>query len=612
MYDDGDRSKMDEKEKPALSHTVSLPSPSTARDGIASIANKAESPAKSVGNKQDAVTALPPGPPPMVGRGAPKAGQFRSKSVRTKPTSNKVWSFGDMAKAVGCGVTAFGSNVASTSRAVGSGVYHGSVAVGTNVVEGTKVAGRMTKDVTMAAGKGVVHAGDVVGTAVVDTGKQMTNATVNAVQDTTKFIESELGTAVGVGGPGAGSNSVPHVVTPGEDIVKIANMYNVPVKNIIMANKLNSRYLSKGREICIPRTASTSSSSAEGLDLLLTHPMETLNINCSLLDEDNKTRDVSVTFETEHVYLTSSDCVWRIEVELLDSISIERAHMDDEKVPALLPASEAIGAAAHSPHEVFDPEEEHANVLVTLKYTGDEGQDQETKLRVSSNVMFQIASHVDLWYPEKLDPDSSAMLSDPTHEEVTGKNRRRTSSSGFRSDILDKKAVNAMHLALPSNIKSAKWNLIYSTALDGYSLQYFYRKVTAAEAAGEQLPPVFLVIEDSDGDVFGAFLTTTPRITEEFAGTGESWLFNLEGRDQPDQQKTATKYEWSKANDYFFQGKANCLVMGASDGKFGVYVDGNLHHGRIDECETFVGWPKAVKDFTVKNFECFSFYEDNN
>lgn len=67
-----------------------------------------------------------------------------------------------MAKAVGCGVTAFGSGVVSGSKAVGSGVIQGSVAVGTNVVEGTKVAGRMTKDVTMAAGKGVVQAGELV------------------------------------------------------------------------------------------------------------------------------------------------------------------------------------------------------------------------------------------------------------------------------------------------------------------------------------------------------------------------------------------------------------------------------------------------------------------
>lgn len=66
-----------------------------------------------------------------------------------------------MAKAVGCGVTAFGSNVVNSGMelgsAVGSGVYHGSVAVGTNVVEGTKAAGRVTKDVTLAAGKGVVQ-----------------------------------------------------------------------------------------------------------------------------------------------------------------------------------------------------------------------------------------------------------------------------------------------------------------------------------------------------------------------------------------------------------------------------------------------------------------------
>lgn len=47
-----------------------------------------------------------------------------------------------MAKAVGSGMTALGSNVVSGSMAMGSEVIHGTVVVGANVVEGTKAAGR--------------------------------------------------------------------------------------------------------------------------------------------------------------------------------------------------------------------------------------------------------------------------------------------------------------------------------------------------------------------------------------------------------------------------------------------------------------------------------------
>ena len=192
----------DNSEKPVLSHTVSLPSPTSAADG--------------------GIAGVLGGGSAAGGTARTKAGGAqRSKSVRQAGTSskNKVWSFGDMAKAVGCGVTAFGSNVVNTGvnvgTAVGTGVYHGTVAVGTNVVEGTKVAGRVTKDVTMAAGKGVVQAGEMVGTAAVNTGKVVTSASVSAVKETTEWVieQTEL------------ESQVVHVVLPGEDLSEISKNY---------------------------------------------------------------------------------------------------------------------------------------------------------------------------------------------------------------------------------------------------------------------------------------------------------------------------------------------------------------------------------------------------
>ena len=212
-----------------------------------------------------------------------------------------------------------------------------------------------------------------------------------------------------------------------------------------------------------------------------------------------------------------------------------------------------------------------------------------TKLRVSSNVMFQILSHVDLWYPEILNPVCLPLLTDPLVD-VDKSDLRR-------SFILEKKAVKELHLTLPSNVQSSKWNRIYSTDLDGYSLQNFYRKVASSAS-----DPVLLIIENFDGDIFGAFLTCAPCLTEEFVGTGESWLFLLDQK-----EKRILKYEWSGENEYFFQGKPNCLVVGACDGKFGIYIDGNIHHGRVDQCATFRNWPWQIKDFGVKFFECFNF-----
>jgi len=57
------------------------------------------------------------------------------------------------------------------------------------------------------------------------------------------------------------------------------------------------------------------------------------------------------------------------------------------------------------------------------------------------------------------------------------------------------------------------------------------------------------------------------------------------------------------------------MIVGASDGRFGLYVDGNLDRGRVDACDTYADWPPedeegaefGPRDFRVKCLEAFSF-----
>ncbi len=66
-------------------------------------------------------------------------------------------------------------------------------------------------------------------------------------------------------------------------------------------------------------------------------------------------------------------------------------------------------------------------------------------------------------------------------------------------------------------------------------------------------------------------------------------------------------HKWSGENDYFFKGTPNSVMIGAGDGKFGIFLDGNLHRGRLDRCSTYVQWPQYVKDFKVNCLECYNF-----
>ena len=101
---------------------------------------------------------------PAGGAGGPPGGPQGAGSSR--------WSFGGLAKSVGCGVTAFGSGVVQGTKAVGTGVVQGTKAVGTGVYEGTKVVGTGVVEGTKAVGTGAkaVGSGVIEGTKAVGTG----------------------------------------------------------------------------------------------------------------------------------------------------------------------------------------------------------------------------------------------------------------------------------------------------------------------------------------------------------------------------------------------------------------------------------------------------------
>ena len=112
---------------------------------------------------------------PQNSDGEEPKGIFKQASLRHKRAGGNEtggWSFGNMAKAVGTGVTAFGSGVVQGTKAVGTGVVQGTKVVGTGVVQGTKVVGTGVVQgsmaagrATVAAGKGVVATGEMIGSA---------------------------------------------------------------------------------------------------------------------------------------------------------------------------------------------------------------------------------------------------------------------------------------------------------------------------------------------------------------------------------------------------------------------------------------------------------------
>ncbi|KAI9556880.1 hypothetical protein GHT06_016672 [Daphnia sinensis] len=147
---------------------------------------------------------------------------------------------------------------------------------------------------------------------------------------------------------------------------------------------------------------------------------------------------------------------------------------------------------------------------------------------------------------------------------------------------------------LPARVEGYPWTLVFSTSQNGFSLNSLYRKMIGIDS------PILLVIEDTQGNVFGAITSCEIRVSESFYGTGESLLFAINPKMQI--------YPWSGDNSYFIQGNNESLAIGAGDGRFGLWLDGDLNQGRSQTCKTFGNDPLSPdEDFWVKTLECWAF-----
>ncbi|XKL62053.1 hypothetical protein PGB90_001886 [Kerria lacca] len=147
---------------------------------------------------------------------------------------------------------------------------------------------------------------------------------------------------------------------------------------------------------------------------------------------------------------------------------------------------------------------------------------------------------------------------------------------------------------LPARAEGYAWSLVFSTSQHGFSLNSMYRKMNRIDS------PILVVIQDTESNVFGTLTSCTLRVSDHFYGNGESLLFTF----TPEFQV----YNWTGENLYFIKGNNESLSIGAGDGKFGIWLDGDLYQGRTEACNTYGNEPLVPQqDFVVKTLECWAF-----
>ncbi|NXC00681.1 TLDC2 protein, partial [Orthonyx spaldingii] len=126
---------------------------------------------------------------------------------------------------------------------------------------------------------------------------------------------------------------------------------------------------------------------------------------------------------------------------------------------------------------------------------------------------------------------------------------------------------------LPPRLTQQPWQLLYSTGRDGFSLRTLYRSGARPDS------PALLLIRDTGAQAFGAFSASAIRSSSGFYGTGETFLFSF--------CPGLKVFRWTGRNDFFLKGDVNLLMVGGGSGRFGLWLDGDLHHGGSQPCETF-------------------------
>ncbi|XP_078789998.1 oxidation resistance protein 1a isoform X11 [Oryzias latipes] len=162
------------------------------------------------------------------------------------------------------------------------------------------------------------------------------------------------------------------------------------------------------------------------------------------------------------------------------------------------------------------------------------------------------------------------------------------------SDLLEADQIEKLAKNLPPRTIGYPWRLAFGTAKHGMSIKTLYRAMQGQDT------PVLMVIKDSDGQVFGALASEPFKVSDGFYGTGETFLFTF----YPEFEV----YKWTGDNMFFMKGDMDSLAFGGGSGEFGLWLDGDLYHGRSHSCKTF-GNPMLSKkeDFVVQDIEIWAF-----
>ena len=149
------------------------------------------------------------------------------------------------------------------------------------------------------------------------------------------------------------------------------------------------------------------------------------------------------------------------------------------------------------------------------------------------------------------------------------------------SGILQEKHLQRIAGWMSTSQRSRGWELVYSLVRDGASMTNLLSQCRAQRAAAgrEMAERNVLIIEDSMGYIFGAYLGHPIEMSSHYYGTGESFVFQI--------SPVPKVYRWTRANDLFFTSDRFSLAVGGGGDGFALQLDEDLDTGVSTRSATY-------------------------
>jgi hypothetical protein len=164
--------------------------------------------------------------------------------------------------------------------------------------------------------------------------------------------------------------------------------------------------------------------------------------------------------------------------------------------------------------------------------------------------------------------------------------------------ILSERQLREIHANIPYYQQFKNFFLVFSPDEHGNSMRTFYFKT-------KDIKSYILVIKDENGNIFGCYISDEIKSSENFYGTGETFVFSFFKSDR------IHCFPSTGVNDLYIRTDEDSISLGASNNLYSIFIKGDFDSGYTSPTQTFKN-PKLTENtkFNIIRMEIWSFTDE--